>query len=245
MPVNADSVTGKVILLAGATGQLGSALARHLLDRGARLGIAVRKPYEVDKVAQSLGRERVLVGAVGAQDGEAAAGFCKGVKDALGPIDAFLCTAGMFRAGPVGRDPAPELAELLEANLLTPRNLARAVVPPMLRRRTGSLVFVGAAAVGGPAGEGMVNYLASKAALHEWVRALAAEVRDQGLRVAAVLPTVIDTPANRAAMPEADVSKWQRVEQVIARMVECAFGQPAGDGPLYRVSPVSPVSPQP
>lgn len=236
MPANADLIANKVILLAGATGQLGQALARQLHQRGARLGIAVRKPYEVDSVAKALPRERVLVGCVPPQDGEAAAGFAKGTKDAFGPIDAFFCTAGAFRHGPVGRDPAPELADLLEANLLTPRNLARAVVSPMLRRRTGSMVFVGAAAVGGPGGEGMVNYLASKAALHEWVRALAVEVKHQGVRIAAVLPTVIDTPANRAAMPDADPSQWQSVQQVIDRMVECAFGQPAGEGPLYRVA---------
>lgn len=236
MPANADVVTGKVILLAGATGQLGSALARNLHARGARLGIAVRRPHEVAKVSQALSRERVLVGCVPAQDSEAAAGFAKGVTDALGPIDAMLCAAGAFRQGPIGRDPATELADLLEANLLTPRNLARAVVAPMLRRRAGSLVFVGAAAVGGPGGKGMVNYLASKAALHEWVRALAVEVEDQGVRVAAVLPTIIDTPANRAAMPAADTSKWQSLQQVIDKMVQCAFGEPGDEGPLYRVA---------
>jgi NAD(P)-dependent dehydrogenase (short-subunit alcohol dehydrogenase family) len=66
------------------------------------------------------------------------------------------------------------------------------------------------------------------------VRALAAEVRDQGLRVAAVLPTVLDTEANRKAMPDADRSKWQSVDQVVDLMLECAFGEP-GDGPLHRV----------
>lgn len=235
MPANTDAFLDKVVLLAGATGALGSVLVEHLHAGGARLGIAVRRPQQVAQVQAALPRDRVLVGCVGAQDGEAAAGFVKGVGDALGPIDAYLCASGAFRHGPVGRDPAAELSELLEANLLGPRNLARAVVAPMLRRRTGSMVFVGAAAVGGPGGEGMVNYLASKAALHEWVRALAAELRPGGVRVAAVLPTVIDTPANRAAMPTADRAAWQQPQQVVELMLRCAFGSPPGAGPLYRL----------
>ena len=81
------------------------------------------------------------------------------------------------------KEAAEELQELLEANLLTATNLARAVLGGMRRRRAGSLVFVGAAAVG-TAASGMANYLASKAALHEFVRALALELHDSGVRAA-------------------------------------------------------------
>jgi len=233
MPINTDPFAGKVVLLCGATGTLGSALARHLLQRGSRLGIAVRRPWQVAKVVETYGPTRTLVGHVPSQDGEAAAGFVKGVADALGPISAFLCTAGTRRDAPIGKDPAGELAELLEANLLAGCNLARAVVGPMRRRRTGSLVFVGSGEVGA-GGTGSVGFLTAKAALHEYVRALACELADTGVRAAAVLPTTLDTPANRQRLPAADPRGWQPVEQVVEALLDCAFGPPP-PGPLLRL----------
>lgn len=226
-------VRDRVVVVAGATGELGASLVRTLRQHGARVALAVRKPWQVAKMIETYGNDRLLVSSVPAGDAEACAGFVKGATDALGPIDALFCANGAFRGNPIGRDPNDELDELLEANLRTGAALARAVVGPMKRRRTGSLVFVGSAGVGGP-GAGLVNYLASKAALHEWVRALADDVRDTGVRVGAVLPTTIDTSANRAAMPTADRSGWLSLDAVASAMLEVAFGQP-GPGPLYPV----------
>jgi NAD(P)-dependent dehydrogenase (short-subunit alcohol dehydrogenase family) len=234
MPIDADRLcSGKVVVLSGATGAVGGALARRLHAGGARLGIAVRRPWQVAKVTEALGEQGVLVGCVPSADAEAAAGFAKGVIDALGPIDALLCAAGAFSAAPFGKEDSGALRGLLEANFVTPATLARAVVGPMRRRRSGRMVFFGAGAVGGPGGAGMSAYLASKAALHELVRVLSAELRDSGVTAAAVLPGVIDTAANRAAMPEADRSGWQDVDAVVDLALRCALGEPPGPGPLY------------
>lgn len=238
MPVDADRLLrGKVALLYGVTGAVGTALATRLQQGGARIGAAVRRPWQVAKVTEQLGREGVLAGCVPPMDSEAAAGFVKGVEDALGPIAAFLCTAGAFHSGPFLRNPSASARDLVEANYLAPVTLGRAVVGPMRRRRTGRLVFVGADAVGEPGGQGMVTYLASKAALHEFVRALDAELAPDGLRAMAVLPGVLDTEANRTANPAADRSGWQAVDTVVDRMLECAFADPAPAGPLFRVYP--------
>src|SRR5262245_50572601 len=140
MATDADAFAGRVALLSGATGAVGAELARHLRARGARLAVAVRRPWQVDKVKAALGSDGILVGCVPPVDGEAAAGFVKGAADALGPVDALLCTSGAFRGSALAQDSAGELQELLEANLLTAQTLARAVVGPMKRRRSGSLV---------------------------------------------------------------------------------------------------------
>lgn len=233
MSANADHLAGRVVLLAGVTGELGRHAAQQLRARGARLGLVVRKPWQVADVMQAFAGEGVLVGCVGAQDSEGAAGFVKGVADSLGPIDAMIATNGAFAASTIGRDPAGELADLLEANLLSVTTLARAVVGPMRRRRTGRIVVVGSAAVD-RASPGLANYLAAKAALHRWVAALDQDLDGTGVRAFAVLPETLDTDRNRQAMPGADRHGWQSLDTVTAALLACAFGAPA-TGPLYRI----------
>lgn len=106
-----EDISNHVVLLAGATGELGGAFARLVLARGGKVAAAVRKPWQIESIRQELGRqelggERVLVGVVGSTDSEAAAGFVKGASDALGPITAFVSTAGGYRASRVGKEPA-------------------------------------------------------------------------------------------------------------------------------------------
>ena len=100
--------------------------------------------------------------------------------------------------------------------------LARAVVIPMRRRRAGSLVFTGAALVAGKPMAGMALYSASKAALHAYAASLRAELQAHGVRVGVVAPGVIDTPANREAMPAADRAGWVAPEAVAARLLAVA-----------------------
>lgn len=233
MPANLDHLEGKVVLLSGATGAVGGAIARALLARGARLAVVARQSWQVAKVYEVLGRDRVLCGHVATSDSEAAAGFVKGATDALGPIDALIAANGAFAANPVGKDKAGELQSMLDANLLAGTNLARALVGRMLQRRAGSLVFIGSEAVG-HGGAGLSNYLASKAALHEYVRALAMELRTGPVRAVALIPGTIDTDANRKAMPAADRSTWAPVESVVAAILHLAFAPlPQDSGPLY------------
>lgn len=236
MTAGADRFDGKTVLVGGATGAVGGTLVATLLQRGARVAAAVRRPRQVHDLTGRFGTAGMLVGCVPARDAEAAAGLVKGATDALGPIDALIGTAGAFAADPLGGEDTGQLERLLEANLLAGVTLARAVVPPMKRRRTGALVFTGSAAVGS-GGARMAHYLASKAALHEWVRALAQELAGTGVRVGAVLPTTIDTEANRAAMPDADRSQWQSPAEVVEALLQVALGEPDGSGPLYRLPP--------
>jgi len=163
-----------VVVVSGATGRLGLAVARQVLASGGKVAAAVRKPWQVAKLREQLGTTGVLVGLVPSLDTEAAAGFAKGANDALGPVSAFVAAAGTFALRTPGREPGSDLAEQLEANLLANATLARALLPGMRRRRHGRLVFVGA----GPAclAAGSVTFVAAKEAVHGYVRALAADL---------------------------------------------------------------------
>jgi short-subunit dehydrogenase len=231
MTAGASALHDRVVLLSGVTGAVGSALAAELLAHGARLGIAVRRAWQVERVAATLRREQALVGVVASDDAEAAAGFVKGVEDSLGPIAAMISTAGAFTCGPVAASPADQLEQMLAANLVSVTTLARAVVPPMRRRRTGALVCTGALVAEDPP-SGIASYVAAKAALHAWMRALARELTQDGIHVAVVAPATIDTEANRRAMPDADRSRWVPVARVVEALLGAATGPTNGPDPL-------------
>ena len=240
MPTNADAPEasdrawqGRTVLLSGATGAVGARLLDHLVAAGARVGVAVRHRRHVAGLEARLAAVPHLVAAVGTDDAEAAAGLVKGVEDSLGPIDAFLSTAGAFEAAPVGRERAGTAERLLAANFLSVATLTRAVVPPMTRRGTGGLVFTGAAAVG-VAGAGMALYCASKGALHEYARCLAVELAPAGIAVTVIAPRTIDTEANRAAMPDVDRSDWVPVDTVVRALLTAARRTPDPE-PALRV----------
>jgi short-subunit dehydrogenase len=202
---------------------------------GARPAIAVRKPWQVERARTALGAHPGLVAEVGSHDGEAAAGFAKGAHDALGPIEGLIATCGRFAAGPIHKAPAGEDLELFEANVLSIHNVVRAVAGPMIRRKSGKLIFVGSAAVGSEATE-MALYRASKAALHEYASALSRELWPHGIAVALAAPTTLDTAANRAAMPTADRSDWQSCEAVAERLIAaCGSALGTASEPLVRL----------
>jgi NAD(P)-dependent dehydrogenase (short-subunit alcohol dehydrogenase family) len=208
-----------VWLVAGATGRIGGALARHVLARGGRVAAAVRRPWQVDVVRAALGREHTLVGLVATGDGEAAAGFVKGAQDALGPIAAFVGAAGRWQPREAGREPGGDLDELLAANLLANATLARAVLPFLRRRRAGALTFVGAADAAQALGS--AAFAASKAALHEFVRALARDLDGTGVVARAVL---------------LDAAQVADVDRVVGQLAD-PQAIPAAEGPLFRLAP--------
>lgn len=208
-----------VVVIAGATGCLGTAFAKFVLARGARVACAVRRPWQVDKLQQALGRDRLLAGVAGALDAEAAAGFAKGANDALGPITAFVGAAGRFCARTPEHEPGNDLLESLEANLHANATLARAVLPFLRRRRRGSLTFAGASPLA--LDQASVSSRAGKAALHEFVVALARELAGSGLHASAVL---LDHAGSAGAAPP---------ERALDGLATAAFGVPRGGGPLF------------
>lgn len=199
---------GKVIIVTGAAGNVGSALARLLAERGARV-VAVDRT--TDRMGAILGDAAALQ--VGAEDLSDPAHAQQAVAQALtlGRLDGVANTVGGFAYAALA-DSGPELFEqMFRINVLTTLNLIRAAAPAM--QAGGSIVAIAAgAALRGPAN--MAAYAAAKAGLLRLVESTAEEHKAAGIRASAVLPGIIDTPQNRAAMGSGDAAKWVTPRQV-------------------------------
>jgi NAD(P)-dependent dehydrogenase (short-subunit alcohol dehydrogenase family) len=197
-----------VVMITGATGNLGRAVASAFARQGARLCLVARKlgdlgSYKKEGAAEVLACPADLLDAAAAVD----AAVAKAV-DRFGQIDVLCNIAGGFAMGePVHEIDAKSWAHMMELNAGSVLRLSHAVVPGMLARKSGRIVNVGAfAALSGKAQMGA--YLASKSAVIRLTESMAAELRDAGINVNCVLPSIIDTPENRQAMPKANPAKW-------------------------------------
>lgn len=206
------------VLVTGGTGALGEAVVGELLASGARVVSTWIVPEQRDRVLQQLGSHELLelceadlTTDEGASGAVAAAGSSP-------PLAALVNLVGGYAgSGPVHEAPADELQRMLELNLITAHRATRAALPAMIDQGGGSIVCVGAKAALQPF-KGAPAYSVAKAAVVALARALAVDYRDDGIRANAVLPSVIDTPANREQMPKADHSKWVPPVQ-IARVI--------------------------
>lgn len=199
---------GKRIAVTGAFGALGAVVMRTLAGAGASVAGIARAP--VSKAPAQLGGF-TLFGDADISDARVAEATLRAVAQKLGGLDALVNVAGTFRWGKVA-DNGPDIWELLhKANLLTAVNATRAALP--LMSTNGRVIYIGAAGAV-KAGVGMGPYAASKAGVAKLAEALAEEVKDRNITVNAILPSTIDTPANRADMPDADVSRWVQPEQI-------------------------------
>jgi NAD(P)-dependent dehydrogenase (short-subunit alcohol dehydrogenase family) len=199
---------GKRIAVTGAFGALGVVVLRALIAAGASAAGIARGP--VSKAPAQLGG-MVLVGDADMSDASAADATLLEVAQRLGGLDGLVNIAGAYRWGKVA-DSGPDLWEqMYRTNLLTAVNATRAALP--LLGTNGRIISIGAAGAS-KAGAGMAPYAASKAGVSKLTEALAAEVKDRNITVNAILPSIIDTPANRADMPDADFSHWVQPGQV-------------------------------
>lgn len=207
---------GRVIVVTGALGHLGAALARHLASLGThlvlvdRLGEKLRATFGPDDAG------RLTIGDVNLGFAPAAAGVFETAQLRFGRIDGLVHTVGGFRGGsPIHEDDPGNWDFLYEINVKTTLHTCRAAVPHLLRQRSGSIVTIGSrAALAGDANYG--PYCAAKAAVVRITEALAAELKPHGVRANCVLPGTLDTPVNRAAMPTADFATWVPLGEVVA-----------------------------
>ena len=229
---------GRTVMITGAAGHLGRAVAECFEQAGARLLLVDRQS---DALQAAFGGHAgsVLTAADLLDDEQVKAALAMGVER-FGRIDALCHLAGGFRMGEAVHETAESTWDILfDLNARSFVNVARAVVPHMIARGGGKIVSVGAfAAQRGVAGMGA--YCASKASLIRLTEAMSAELKDQQINVNCVLPTIIDTADNRHAMPDADPARWvqpRALADVIAFL--CSDGARAVHGAALPVSGLS------
>jgi NAD(P)-dependent dehydrogenase (short-subunit alcohol dehydrogenase family) len=222
-------LAGKVAIVTGGTGGLGSAVVATLLQAGA----AVDAPYHSAGDLETLRAERQIAadaplsgGQLDLTDPEAVAAYYQQVATRLGGIDILINSAGGFGGG----QPAHETdwsvwQEQLDINLKTAVISGRYGAQHMIARGGGTIVNVGTRTAM-QSGRKLAAYSASKRALLQLTEAMADELRSQHITVNTVLPSVIDTPANRAGNPKADQSKWVDPAE-IARVILFLVGPDA------------------
>ncbi len=192
------------VLVAGGTGALGTAVVHELLDAGYACGLTWIVDRERERIEADLGDRVSLVRADLTTVHGGAAEAVAGVDD----LEAVVNLVGGFSSGPLVHETDPaEFQRMVELNLTPAFLLARAAMPRLVERGGGAFVGVSARAALRPFA-GAAGYIAGKAALLAFVQALDAEYKGDGVRANAILPSVIDTPANRAGQPDADHSKW-------------------------------------
>lgn len=211
---------GKVILVTGAAGALGKVVAQAALDRGARVAGVDHAKLQVAQTP-----ERMELGGVDLSVPAEARQAIDAVAAHFGKLDALINIAGAFSFETIAEGDPKTWGRLYAINVLTALNASRAAIPHLLARGAGRIVNIGAMGAL-QAGAGMGPYAASKAGVHRLTEALSAELKGK-VTVNAVLPSTIDTPANRASMPKADFAKWV-TPQELARVILFLAGDEAG-----------------
>lgn len=197
----------RTVVITGAAGNLGRAVADAFAARGANLVLVDLKNEALQRVFGAGDSQRLLAAANLLDQAQLDAMAMQAVER-FGRIDVLANLAGGFRMGePVHATTDTTWKFLLDINAGTLLHAVRAVVPRMLAQGGGRIVNVGAYAAQRGAAQ-MGAYIAAKSAVIRLTETLAAELRDKKINVNCVLPTILDTPENRAAMPDTDPGRW-------------------------------------
>jgi NAD(P)-dependent dehydrogenase (short-subunit alcohol dehydrogenase family) len=202
-----STIQGTAIVVSGAFGALGAATAEAAAKAGARVALLDRAAHAPAGLIEACGPQAVALGGVDLTDAQAAAAAINTAHQRLGGLDVLINIAGAFRWQTVSEGDPATWDLLFAINLKTALNASRAALPHLRQSRQGRIINIGANAAL-KAGAGMGAYAASKAGVHRLTQSLAEELKTSGITVNAVLPSIIDTPANRADMPQADYSTW-------------------------------------
>jgi NAD(P)-dependent dehydrogenase (short-subunit alcohol dehydrogenase family) len=212
--------SGKLVLVTGGTGGLGRAVTMAFLEEGANVVVTYRNQSELDAVKRGAGENATsLQGQQVDVTNEAAVDQLVGkILGEYGRLDVVVNTVGGYAGGVKLWAMDPKVFDqMLALNLRPGYLISRAVIPAMLKQRRGAIVNVASKAAFDHAG-GAAAYAASKAAAVAMMDSLAEDLKGTGVRVNSILPSIIDTEANRKAMPNADFAGWPKPEE-IARVI--------------------------
>jgi NAD(P)-dependent dehydrogenase (short-subunit alcohol dehydrogenase family) len=211
-----STFSGNSALIAGGTGGLGRAVSLAFLDEGADVVVTYRKQEELSALQKASGQNapRLRGQQVDVTDESAVRQLIEMILTEHGRLDILVNSVGAYSGGVKLWETKPSVFEaMLALNLRSGYVLSAAVVPAMLRQKKGSIVNIASKAAVDHAA-GTAAYAASKAAALAMMDSLAEDLRGTGVRVNSVLPSIIDTEVNRAAMPGADFAKWPKPEDI-------------------------------
>ncbi|HZV89378.1 MAG TPA: SDR family NAD(P)-dependent oxidoreductase [Candidatus Binatus sp.] len=218
-------MAGKVVLVAGGTGGLGRAVSLAFVEAGARVIVTFRRPGDLDELKKAASAKLVAADgaslegfAVDATDEAAVAKLIDGIVERHGRMDCLVNAVGGYAGGiKLWEMETKVFEQQLAVNLRAGFVLTRAAARVMVKQGSGAIVNVASkAAVDHAAGASA--YAASKAAAVAMIDCLAADLQGTGVRANSILPSIIDTPANRKAMPKAKFAAWPKPEE-IARVI--------------------------
>jgi NAD(P)-dependent dehydrogenase (short-subunit alcohol dehydrogenase family) len=226
--------TDRIVVITGGAGALGSTLAKRLAGEGCKIALFDVEPSKgrLDELVKEIGAGKAMSQASDFASDEAWSVALDAVKARFGaaPTHAALIAGGWAGGVPVHetKDDAT-YQRMITTNVDSTYRALRSLLPAMVAAGSGSIVVVGSRAVERPwTSPGDAAYAASKAAVVTIAKTVAQEVIDHGVRINAILPSTMDTPANRAAMPEADRSRWVSLSSA-AGVISFLLGSDARD----------------
>ncbi|MBP0590913.1 SDR family NAD(P)-dependent oxidoreductase [Paraburkholderia sp. LEh10] len=208
-----NSLDGTIVAITGAFGSLGLVTAQVLAQRGAKVALIGRGNAPANLPASLA--QACVAGGVDLAQPNAAQAAIDSIASELGGLNALVNVAGGFSWETVADGSAASWERMFDVNVKTTLNASKAALAHLTAGAGGRIVNIGAMAAL-KAGMGMGAYAASKAAVMRLTEALAEELKDKGATVNAILPSIIDTPQNRADMPDADFTRWVTPEQIAA-----------------------------
>ena len=211
-----SGLRGRVAIVTGGAGALGGAVTRRLLGDGAHVWVPLELAAHGDALRERVGTadaDRLSTAVVDATDLDAMSRFTAAVVERHGHVDILVTLVGGFAGGALVETDRQTWDRMLAMNLTSAFVATRAVVSHMMTAGRGRVVTIGSRAVQ-PPGPGFIAYTTAKAGVIAFTQALARELQPHGITVNSVLPSTMDTPANRAAMPDGDRTGWVPVESV-------------------------------
>ena len=218
----------KVVMITGATGGLGQTVTSVFSKVGATIVLVHRKTH-------TMLQEGVLGFTADVTDEADVQRLVAEVKQKTNRIDCLINLVGGFATGRLAETTVSDWSKMLTLNLTAAFLLSRAVVPFMVAQGAGRVIHIGARAAVEPF-PGAGAYIVSKSGLAALIKVLALELAGSGVKVNGVLPTIIDTPANRQNMPAADYTHWVKPESIAQLLVLLASDEaPAINGALIPI----------
>ena len=207
---------GKIILVTGAAGNLGNAVVEEYLKANGTVVAVDRQTGRLDDNFESIDTSAKLhiFNGVDLTDRQAVMSLADDVRDQVGLVGIVVNTVGGFTAGdPIHELPMQTLQRMIDLNIKTFLNTSAGFIPHLIEKQGGKIITIGSrSSLSGGAQTGA--YAAAKSALLRMTESMAAELKTSNIQANCVIPSTIDTPENRQAMPKADYSKWVKPEKI-------------------------------